>query len=447
VERALSTGIAALAAVLIATPVRADPPPRIYDMVWSPDAHDVVLVTNRGLIFADTETHRFRLMCNQALDVGVGDPPDVAYLPDRRLIAATTPGLRVSSDGGCTWRGVDPLATIQTPALAQHPSDLNSLYVASYGPGASGIHVTHDGGAIWASALALGDDEFTHSLSIAAANPQRIYAAGMKFDATSRSHYLVRSSDGGRSWERTTIPLAAGEERASVIAINPANADELLVKTTALDPDATPERLLVSRDRGDHFAQVFVDNQIVHASYGEAAANVWVSDAQGLWRSTDGMQNFARQGPARWMTFAQEREGRLWGCGQFAGLGGAAEGVGLALRIDDPFSSWMDFRDVKEPVACGAGAPSAVACDFAWAHWQVEVLGYSDGGVPDSGGAGSGSDAGVEAGAGAAGAPQQLAAADDGGCAVFAGSPRPALRGLALLLLAVLAARQRTLRR
>lgn len=419
-------------------------------MVWSPNDHDIVLVTNRGLIFADTETHRFRLMCHQALGVGVGDLPRVAYLADGSLIAATTPGLQVSSDGGCSWRGVQPLAAIQTPALAQHPQARDTLYVASFGPGASAIRVTRDAGKTWESALALADNEFTHSLSIAAADPRRLYGTGVSFDASSMSHYLLRSADGGVTWERSPLVLGPGEEHASVVAIHPSNADEVLIKTTALEPELSPERLLLSRDRGEHFEQVFADNLIAHASYGENALSVWVSDAQGLWRSTDGMQNFARHGPGRWMTFAAERESHLWGCGQFAGLGGAAEGVGLALKLDDPFSSWMDFHDVNEPIACGAQAPSSLACDFAWAHWQVEVLGYTDAGVPpDAGSAGTGGvDAGSSAGsAGAAGASIQRAAADDGGCAVAAAGQRAGLLGLELLLAALLVGRQRSLRR
>jgi hypothetical protein len=443
VRRARSAAASALLVALFAPPLRADPPPRIHDMVWPADGRDVVLVTNRGLIFADAGAGRFRLMCNAALDVGVGDPPAVAFLADGRLIAATTPGLQVSGDAGCSWQKVAPLGEIQTPALAQHPADRDVLYVTSYGPGESGIRVTRNAGAAWSSAIALGDNDFTHSIAIAPSNPQRIYAAGVAFDATSMTHYVLRSSDGGGTWERATVVLGAGEERASVIAVHPNDPDELLLKTKALAPDITPERLLRSRDRGDHFEQVFSDNLLGHASYGAGGTKIWVSDAQGLWLSNDGVGNFARHGAGRWMTFALERENRLWGCGQFAGLGGGAEGVGLALQVDDPFSSWMDFRDVTEPVACGQ---TSATCAAAWAHWQVEVLGYSDGGLPPDGAAGD-AGLGVDAGAsgGAAGAAPPPAAADDGGCALA--TRRGPAQELVLLLLVALAARRRAARR
>src|SRR5688572_16244658 len=101
-KKLLCAAGALLVSSTLAAPALADPPPRVVRMVWAPDGRNVVLVTNRGLIFADEQTKRFRLMCHDALDLRVDDVPSIAFLGDGRLLAAGTAGLRVSADGGCS---------------------------------------------------------------------------------------------------------------------------------------------------------------------------------------------------------------------------------------------------------------------------------------------------------------------------------------------------------
>jgi hypothetical protein len=334
---------------------------------------------------------------------------------------------------------VAPFAALQTPTMAQHPALRDTLYVASYGPGQSGIFVTRDGGASFSSVRALSDNEFTHSIAISAANPQRIYAAGIAFDASSMTHYLLRSPDGGTTWERSTIELASSDERASVVSVHPSNENEVLLKTTAFIPDAGTERLLLSRDGGATFTSVFVGTRLSDAGYGPGGGDVWVADAAGLWRSTDGLQNFARHGDARWMSCVEHHDGRLWACGQFAGIAANKDGVGVAARPEDPLFPWMDFKDVVEPAACGPDAATSLACQAAWAHWQVEVLGGNDGGVPgDAGYAGYGgaSDGG---GNGGSGGENPQASDDSGGCTFGAARANSSSR-LGVLLIAALCA-------
>jgi hypothetical protein len=438
---------AVLFASSLASPVFADPPPRVVRMVWAPDGRNLVLVTNRGLIFGDEQTKRFRLMCNDALDLRVDDIPTLAYLADGRLLAAGTTGLKVSADSGCSWQGVAPFAATQTPAMAQHPIELDTLYLATYGAGEGAIRVTYDGGQTFSEVLPLTDTEFIHSLLISPANPQRIYATGVAFDASTMTHSLLRSPDAGATWERFTLELASSEERATLVTLHPTDENELLIKTTAFNPETTPERLLLSRDGGATFTRIFFGTRLSDASYGPDAVDLWVTDALGLWRFTDGLSTFARHGAAAWMSCVEHQRGRLWGCGQFAGISANKDGIGVASKPEDPFFPWMDFQDVYEPVACSAGAPTPVACEVTWAHWQVEVLGGRDGGPPpdDGGFAGySGADAGALGSGGSGGGNPPPA--EDSGCAVGVSAQMTSSRAT-VLLLGALAALRLALRR
>ncbi len=404
-------------------------------MVWAPDGENVVLVTNRGLIFGNEQTKRFRLMCNDALDLRVDDIPSIAFLGDGRLLAAGTTGLKVSGDGGCSWQGLAPFGETQTPAMAQHPTERDTLFLATFGSGQSAIRVTRDGGKTFTELLPLTDSEFLHSMLISPANPQRIYAAGVAFDASTMTHSVLRSADGGATWERFTLELdPMQEERASLVTASPVNENELVVKTTAYNPEATPERLLVSRDGGSTFTRIFLGTHLADASYGTGGTDLWVADQVGLWRSTDGPATFARQGAARWMSCVDHHGGRLWGCGQFAGSP-AKDGIGVASKPEDPFFPWMDFQDVYEQVACDPSAATLGACAATWAHWQVEILGGKDAGPPDDAGfAGySGADAGAN-GRGGSGGGNPQPNEDSDGCSIGVPTGESASRAAVLLL-------------
>jgi hypothetical protein len=409
-----------LAATLLAPRAYADPPPRVSRILWSDDGQTVLLVTNRGLIFGDAEPVQFRLMCNQAIGVGVGDPPTLAYLSDGRWMAATTTGLKTTADSGCNWQGVEPLAALQTPALAQHPTARDTVYVAAYGSGQGGIYVTPDKGVTLSVVLPLQDNEFTHSIVMAASNPSRIYAAGIAFDdAGNFTHYVLRSPDGGTSWERFPVALGELDERATLVAVHPANEDEVLLKTTSLSPEQHPERLLLSRDGGESFTSAFEGLGLSDISYAKQGAEVWVANVDGLWRSNDALTSFNRQGLAEWMSCVTEREGRLWGCGLFAGATGGKDGIGISSDGGQLFEPWMDFREVDEPVACDARAETAVACEAAWAHWQFEVLGSQEPGDASTSTGGNAGSSWRDAAGGTAGqihrdGPRQ----SDSGCTV-----------------------------
>ncbi len=192
-----------------------------------------------------------------------------------RVIAAARSGLFVSSDGGTNWQGLNypPMDRTEWNAVALDPSDTthivagsnnnsvlansktagfqwnipfdldgqrtgwkavifapsnnNVVYAASAGfysagsfdtkqPG-EGIFISRDGGTTWSAANdALSEDSHVAALAVDPRNDQVVYAA-------TANHGLLKTVDGGKSWQR--VPGGLPEDSASAIAINPANPD------------------------------------------------------------------------------------------------------------------------------------------------------------------------------------------------------------------------------
>jgi hypothetical protein len=215
-----------------------------------------------------------------------------------------------------------------------------------------------------------------------------------------------------------------------VLAVRPGKPREVVLKTTALDPSRFPERVLVSRDGGETFESIFQGEKITSAAFTDAGQVLFITNEEGLWRSTDDLRTFERQGPASWMSTVVEHDGKLWASGHLAGEGGGPDGVGTSVDDGQTFTVFMDLRQVTEPVACVADAETTVACSDTWAHWQVEVLG------PDRTGGGGAAGGEPWQAAGATGWGDRAEKNDGGetGCAVPA-SRAPVNRAWAVFLL------------
>ena len=110
------------AAGLVSARAAAHAPVEVRQIISSAPAN-VILGTNRGLIFGDPTSRSWSLLCNEALGVSTTAPYHVVMLASGRLLLATTDGLRFSDDRGCSWQDLPALPGLSTPALVQHPSD------------------------------------------------------------------------------------------------------------------------------------------------------------------------------------------------------------------------------------------------------------------------------------------------------------------------------------
>jgi MYXO-CTERM domain-containing protein len=446
--------VIAICVLSAACPVAAHDPPEVWRLLWKSDRSGMVMLTNRGLIFGSTSESRYSLMCNEALGVNTSEHPDIALLDDGRLIVATSRGVKTSRDG-CDWQGLLPFSEVQSPALAQHPGTRSTLYLATFEKGAGGIHESKDGGATWSRLLGVADNDFIQELVIAPSSPSTLYASGEVFSDTGEfTHYIERSLDAGKTWERTEVMVSDVDADVAALAVSPADPSVLIAKTIARNPTVDDERLLVSRDGGSSFVTAFASERIYDASFSADGASIWAGTPFALYRSTDTGQTWTRlEGQQTMMSCVTERDGVLWVCGYF---GSGQDGIAISMDGGNSFESRMDFAEVSSPLTCEPTSTTAAACQVPWQDWQREILATlplaGAGGAPalpptraeTTGSAGAAGAAPAPALAGSGAHPRGSSSA---GCAVTPAVPDSGSLLVGLLIALGLVARRRITRR
>jgi MYXO-CTERM domain-containing protein len=460
-----SFSLAVLCLLGLAEHASAHAPAKVLQYVSSAPK-DIVIATNRGLIFGDLETRDFKLLCNEAYDVGAGEE-DLRFVrtADRYFVASSN-GLFESADRGCTWQQNEALKGQSVPSLAQHPSEPETLFVTTYAtsePYTGSIRVSRDGGKTFELLLQL-ENEYARTIFVIPGATATLYASNMVLNRTAPTYEVLRSGDGGKNWERFPVAITSEEADLSLLAVNAKQPNELIARATGAEP-ALGERLLWSSDGGRTFADIGKLPVIAHALF-TADGSAFVASLDGVQRLTGSgaMRMLAPRGASERASRLLEREGELLASGYYQGIAAGRDGIGRAALTSLAFERFFDFSEVDEPVQCSPAVERK--CRALWEDWARENLPYgaSDGGVrdaavgpsdaatgaplspdaatpgagPSDGGAPSGSDAGGDK-------PMADESADggggDGGCRV-ASSNGPSTWWLSLLALALVRRRR-----
>ena len=359
--------------------VAAHAPPKGASILKDEDGRVAVIVTNRGLIFRDPEAATFRLLCVEALGIDATQVPRVALLGGGRLLAGTRHGLLASDDGGCVWEPVAALAGTAVSDLVVAPGAGETIYATAFGNGGSGIHVSHDGGREFESLVALPETDLLNSIVVSPSDRTRIYAAGMDISGASVAPFLLRSMDGGGSWDRLPLPKQDLDYRLLVRAVDPANPDGILVSSEALSVLDDPSRLVRSTDAGDTFVQVLQDVNITDAGY-HSDGRLWATSGNGLFESPSpqGGGELALVWDMAGASCGLADGDGLYVCGSYRKRELVVPGVGLrnaATKMAvDP---WMLFTDVDMPLSCDPAGATHATCEAPWRDWTIEQLGVN----------------------------------------------------------------------
>jgi hypothetical protein len=418
----------------IASRASAHATPHVLDIVFRDNGY--VLLSNRGVIFGDKDHANWRLMCAEALGINTTEVPSLVGLPDGRLMVSTSRGLSTTVDEGCSWQAVAPFGTTSVPALVQDPTDPKKIYLAAYTPDPmlmlGGVYLSEDGGTNWTKLLEANDHDYVRSIRIARSDPKHIYATGQTWDQMGKyTYYLTQSLDGGKTWMRQDVPLVMNELDLQLFAVSPTEPNVIAVRAGGNNPQAVPERLLISKDGGKTFSSPISLLLLSELAFSTDGKTAWVVGQDGFFESTDGLTTFNRVGKAESMSYVTERDGDVLACGYYGGIGTGENGIGTAKLAENGFMSFMQINDVRSQVACDPSSMTAMKCASWWVDWQRELMAgqfiSGDGGVLAAGGtgglagAGATGDAGTstfDAGvAGAAGAQQPSAAGSSGGAA------------------------------
>lgn len=178
---------------------------------------------------------------SQVRDVEI-DP----FRPRTLYAAAQGIGFHRSTDGGATWtRSNTGLSAVggygvQLDDLAPHPLVPGTLYAGS----GAGLYRSRDRGAHWSVVQRLGD---VRTIAFSPRNAKEIFSGGDS---------LFRSRDGGRTWQRLSVPDTSYDSEIAEVLVSPLRPRLVY----ALDIDerhGDAETLFRSLDGGETWRRVF----------------------------------------------------------------------------------------------------------------------------------------------------------------------------------------------
>lgn len=229
----------------------------------------------------------------------------------RGVMTSYGDGVYKSTDGGKTWKHLGLEKTEQISRIVIHPTNPDIVYVAAQGkytaPTADrGVYKSTDGGKTWNKTLFVNNMSGASELSMDMNNPQVMYAALWHHQRTpwkvisgGDGSGLYKSTDAGETWSRLEngLPKEQGKMAISVCRSNSNKVYALIESDSQKDGSG----LYVSNNAGKSFYQVSGDNRLTQRAwyYTEVFSDpkdedtVYVMSAPAL-RSKDGGRTWER---------------------------------------------------------------------------------------------------------------------------------------------------------
>ena len=258
-------------------------------LVHPGNPEQIVLRTTFGLLRSRDSGAHWDWECEQALGYsGTVDPP-LAWHRNGLLVAGLFDGLSVAQEDSCSWRRDPSLGSQVVVDVSLHDPQgmrLDAL-TGSYDHASpagrpayvSDLWTSSTDGRVWSrSSTPLPPDVIVESFDRASSDAQRVYVTGESETGGARAGVLLRSRDGGASWQRLPFAFDGTGERALLLAaIDPARSDRLYVRTGGSENG----RVLVSDDAGDTFRVVWTGAAPQGFALAADSSTVWVGSSRG----------------------------------------------------------------------------------------------------------------------------------------------------------------------
>jgi hypothetical protein len=334
-------------------------------LVFHPTDPAVMVVrSTRGLIATTDGGASWAWMCLEVVEVSTfgQQDPALALMGDGRLVAAS--GLRgvIRSDPAwCVWAETELSEERRYFVIdqAKHPTlpDTTFVVTSSGTPTVNLVFRSDDGGATWQPTNDGIEAVFFESITIAPSTPDVIYLSAITPDLATREGRLYYSTNGGESWDFTSIPLLEGEHKPVVSGVDPTDPSRVFVTVLHNDFQLEPpeERLLLSENGGASLTEVLSAPHLRAFAISGDGTRAWAGDdaAGGFWRSNNGGASFELVDAVTQVHCLEWHDGKLWRCANHF-----REGFAVATSEDggDSFTPFFRFTDVGRMVACPGDA-------------------------------------------------------------------------------------------
>jgi len=342
----------------------------------------IVARSTFGMLSSSDAGKSWTWVCEGAIGYFGAEDPPIAVTGDGTTLVASTIGISVSHDGGCSWRNnpglTDTRFGIDVTVQPAHPDQAFALVSGKLDGGYRvWLARTDDNGATFTEIEPpLPSDFVATTVEVAPTNPLRVYVSG-KITSTQQGA-IQRSDDGGATWTASLLDVK-GSTSIYIGAVDPLDADVIYVRTLS----DVASRVIASRDAGTTWKDVWgaqgdvpgmalsADGSTMALGGPMAGINI-ASTADWAFRQTSSAATYCLS----WLG------NDLLACGKEA-----VDGFSIGVSHDEGahFSPILHLSDIV-PRPCPAGS-SAGGCATAWGpvalQLQIGVDAGPDGSLPE----------------------------------------------------------------
>jgi hypothetical protein len=352
-------------------------------VVFDPsDASHVVVSTTFGLLESKDGAKSFGWICETALFIAGQQDTMVAVTRSGELVAATFDGIVTSGDG-CSFTYPPELAQKIVPDLSlskSTPDEVLAFHMVGLSNDEFDSQIVRsiDDGRTWANVgPALPLEVLPLSIDIAPSDRLRVYLSGRLGAADGYASVLMRSLDGGVTFERTVVPETSLESMAYIAAVHPKDPDRVYLRTD----DTRGTVVWSSEDGGKTLRKRFTGaaRLLGFAISPDGATIALGGPDDGTWiGETDGA-GFDRRSDVGPTCLAWNAEG-LYAC---ADARQARFSLGLSRDGATTFEPLLQFASQCGRTSCAAGTGVGRLCPGEWTNVAAALGASCDAGAND----------------------------------------------------------------
>lgn len=351
------------------------------------DNQSLYVATTFGLLVSHDDGCSFRWICEQNVGYGGTFDPKYRIATDGTIFATTYAGLRVSRDGGCSFTTAtsdkpanDPGRTADSWIDAIDIGPTGDVWIATADSGKpNNLFRSTDNGMTFEPRGMLSQAIWWKSLAIAPSRAQRIYATGYQVagllpdggQMPPTAHFEITDDDGAHWSESPLAGVSVGSTPlVYAIGVDPTNPDIVFMSSVGANLPSG-DRLYRSTDGGMTWSEVLATTAPLLDLAIARGGNILVATlGGGSFQSSDnGIAFSPMTDPPQLVCVGQRGDGQIYGCG----ANWQPDNKAIAKSANG--ATWdkvFRFVELAGPVECPAGTPEHESCGGQWPSVQQQ---------------------------------------------------------------------------